>query len=95
MKNAVFWNVALCRSSLKMEAIVPPKCRFTQDLHSATFQKTAFFIYCHVYDELHRIGLDVVVPCVFCLPFRNLFTPILGILVLVCYSFVIVHMYFS
>jgi hypothetical protein len=36
MKNAIFWDVALCRS----------KCRFTQDLHSATSQKTAFFTLC-------------------------------------------------
>jgi hypothetical protein len=31
-------------SSLKMEAIVPLKRRFTQDLQGATSQKTAFFI---------------------------------------------------
>jgi hypothetical protein len=31
-------------STLKMEAIVPPKRRFTQDLHGATSQKTTFFL---------------------------------------------------
>jgi hypothetical protein len=30
-------------STLKMEAIRSPKRRFTQDLHGATSQKTAFF----------------------------------------------------
>jgi hypothetical protein len=42
MKNAVFWDVAPCRSCV-MEAILPPKRRFTQDLHGATSQNTAFF----------------------------------------------------
>jgi hypothetical protein len=31
-------------STLKMEAILLPKCRFTQDLHGATSQNTEFFI---------------------------------------------------
>jgi hypothetical protein len=35
MKNAVFWDVAPCRSCVKRQ--------FTQDLHVATSQKTAFF----------------------------------------------------
>jgi hypothetical protein len=30
--------------TLKMERYVPPKRRLTQDLHSATSQKTTFFI---------------------------------------------------
>jgi hypothetical protein len=73
MKNADFWDVALCRSYVKRRFggtyrlhvqsaatcsrwfldrgffypedegdYVPPKRRFTQDLHSATSQKSAF-----------------------------------------------------
>jgi hypothetical protein len=33
-------------STLKMEAICSPKRQLTQDLHSATSQKTTFFIKC-------------------------------------------------
>jgi hypothetical protein len=73
MKNAVFWDVAPCRSCVNRRfwgtsvhssvcshlltlvsrsriflprrwgRYVPPKRRFTQDLHGATSQKTAFF----------------------------------------------------
>jgi hypothetical protein len=31
-------------AALMMEAYVPPKCRFSQELHSITSQKIAFFI---------------------------------------------------
>jgi hypothetical protein len=70
VKNAVFWDVAPCRSYVNRHfretygcshlltlvprlwifvpwmwrRYVPPKRRLTQDLHSATSQKTAFFI---------------------------------------------------
>jgi hypothetical protein len=55
MKNVVFWDVIqqplahagssrVDFSTLKMEVYVPPKRQFTQDLHGATTQKTAFFI---------------------------------------------------
>jgi hypothetical protein len=58
------------------------------------------YIYCHAYDELRRIGLDwigldVVILCIFYLFFRNLFTPVICILVLACRSFVSVHVYCS
>jgi hypothetical protein len=39
MKNAVLWDVAPRR----WRRYVPPKRRFTQELHSTTSQKTAFF----------------------------------------------------
>jgi hypothetical protein len=38
MKNAVYWDMAPCRYR------VPPKRRFTQDLHGATSQEMEFFI---------------------------------------------------
>jgi hypothetical protein len=46
MKNAVFWDMAPYRSCVNrcFEGNVPPKRRFTQDLHVATSQKTAFFL---------------------------------------------------
>jgi hypothetical protein len=78
IQNAVFWDVAPCRSCVnrrfggmyrlylqgkkirergtsvsrwlqtslpwRWRRYVPPKCRFTQDIHRATSQKTAFFI---------------------------------------------------
>jgi hypothetical protein len=58
MKNAVFWDVTPCSlqppahagSSLvnflpwRWRRYVPPKRRFTQDLHGTTSQKTAFFL---------------------------------------------------
>jgi hypothetical protein len=31
-------------STLKMEVNIPPKCQFSQDLHSTTSQKTALFM---------------------------------------------------
>jgi hypothetical protein len=34
---------------IRWRRYVPPKCRFTQDLHGATSQKTAFFTIIHVY----------------------------------------------
>jgi hypothetical protein len=40
MKNAVFWDVTLCRPCMN----IPSKRRFTQALHSATSQNTAFYI---------------------------------------------------
>jgi hypothetical protein len=49
MKNAVFWDAALCRYCVNQHfggtwrPYVPPKCRFTQYLHSTTSQKSAFF----------------------------------------------------
>jgi hypothetical protein len=58
-KNAIFWDVAPCISCVNLLTLVPrsriflhwrwrryvpPKRRFTQDLHGATSQKTAFFI---------------------------------------------------
>jgi hypothetical protein len=46
MKNAVFWDVAPCRSCVDrrfFEKQQPPKRRFIQDLHGATPQKTTFF----------------------------------------------------
>jgi hypothetical protein len=72
MKNAVFWDVALCRSCVnqrfavcchlltlvarsrifllwRWRRYVPPKRWFTQDLHSATSQKTAFFLESEIY----------------------------------------------
>jgi hypothetical protein len=58
MKNVIFWDVALCRScvgasaslanfaTLKMEAIHSSETSVsTQDLHSATSQKTTFLHY--------------------------------------------------
>jgi hypothetical protein len=77
MKNAIFWDVVLCRSCVnrrfaglyrlhlqggcshlltlvsltriflpwRWRRYVPPKRQFTQDLHSATSQKTAFLIF--------------------------------------------------
>jgi hypothetical protein len=59
MKNAVFWDVAPCKSSAnrrfggayrlhlqvrRRKRYLPPKRQFTFDLHGATSQKTAFFI---------------------------------------------------
>jgi hypothetical protein len=57
MKSAIFWDVAAECSHLltlvprarmflpwRWKRYVPPNRRFTQDLHSATPQKTAFFI---------------------------------------------------
>jgi hypothetical protein len=45
MSNWFALSVSLADfSTLKMEVILPPKRRFTQDLHGATSQKTAFFI---------------------------------------------------
>jgi hypothetical protein len=66
MKDAVFWDVAPCRSCVNerfgrtyrlhlqgrkirepgtsVSRYVHPKCRFTQDLHGTTSQKTAIFI---------------------------------------------------
>jgi hypothetical protein len=41
LKNSVFWDVAPCRCCGNR---VPPKRRFTKDLHGTTSQKTAFFI---------------------------------------------------
>jgi hypothetical protein len=38
-----------------LQTAVPPKCRFTQNLHGATYQKTAFF-------KSHFIQVDVS-PC--------------------------------
>jgi hypothetical protein len=38
-------------STLKLEQYVPPKRRFTQDLHGATSQKTAFFIVLQSYNS--------------------------------------------
>jgi hypothetical protein len=46
MKNAVFWDVASCRSCVNRRLEEP---RFTQDLHGTTSQKTAFFISFHLY----------------------------------------------
>jgi hypothetical protein len=40
-ENAVFWDVAACRSC---KNAVSEERLFTQDLHSATSKKTAFFI---------------------------------------------------
>jgi hypothetical protein len=54
-------------STLKMEAIRPPKRRFTQDLHGATYQQTAFFCgliqpcnasYCHALLHLSENPAD-------------------------------------
>jgi hypothetical protein len=56
MKNAVFWDVAPCRSCvnrrfggtyllrLQDRKICEQLRRFTHDLHGTTSQKTAFFI---------------------------------------------------
>jgi hypothetical protein len=54
MKNAVFWDVALVPRSWiflpwRWKRYVPPKRRFTQDIHGATSQNTAFFIVYFVY----------------------------------------------
>jgi hypothetical protein len=75
MKNAVFWDVAPCKSLVnrrfggtyrlhiqgrqtliflpwRWRRYFPPKRRFTQDIHGATSQKTAFSIYlfiCYFY----------------------------------------------
>jgi hypothetical protein len=66
MKNAVFWDVAPCRSCVNRRfggtyrlrlhgrkirergtRYVPPKRRFTQDLHGATSQNTTFLTFLH------------------------------------------------
>jgi hypothetical protein len=52
MKNTIFWDVVLCRfcvsrrfvSLWRWRRYVPPKRRFTQDLHGSTSQKTKFFL---------------------------------------------------
>jgi hypothetical protein len=92
-KDAVFWDVAPCRSCVNRRfggkyrlhlqdrkisergtsvsrclRYVPPKRRFTQDLHGATSQKTAFFIVTAVetsnltisFMVLHKVSSDSV-----------------------------------
>jgi hypothetical protein len=58
MKNAVFWNVAPCRSCVNRRfggtcSLHHPKRRFTQNIHGTTSQKTAFF---NIKIDLREIG---------------------------------------
>jgi hypothetical protein len=56
---------------------IPPKLRFTQDLHSATSQKTAFFK-CYIVDyhggkpELWHSQLTTMFPLILVLPLKSL-----------------------